>query len=145
MDILSFMNSDFYMSYLDDLDEKMPVRIDREATVHSAIIEVEVASLESSSVSLGDIEWLIKNYRSKTIKYIVAKYNSYIEPDGGDEGIVNEAPQINFPIGHLIEYFLILNHPERLVDYIRSSRIPSAKKYAKEINGIFLESQKIVG
>ncbi|NBF11944.1 hypothetical protein GV818_25175 [Pseudomonas sp. Fl4BN1] len=87
----------------------------------------------------------MSNHRRKTISYAVNKYKAYIEPDGGGENIVNEAPQINFPIGHLIEYFLILNHPERLVEYIKSSKIPSTKKYAKEINGIFLEAQKTIG
>lgn len=145
MALLNFMKSDFYTSYLNDLDKNMPISIDRETAIHSIIIKVMTASLENSSVSLDDIEWLINNHRHKTISYIVNKYKTYIEPDGGNENIVNEAPQINFPIGHLIEYFLILNHPERLVEYIKSSRIPSAKKYAKEINEIFLEAQKTIG
>ncbi|WP_178125107.1 hypothetical protein [Pseudomonas sp. Fl4BN1] len=145
MALLNFMKSDFYTSYMNDLDKEMPVSIDRETAIHSIIIEVITTSLERSSVSLDDMEWLMSNHRRKTISYAVNKYKAYIEPDGGGENIVNEAPQINFPIGHLIEYFLILNHPERLVEYIKSSKIPSTKKYAKEINGIFLEAQKTIG
>jgi len=49
---------------------------------------------------------------------------------------------INFPLGHLIEYFLILKKPENLVGYIRSIRIPGAKKYAKEIKRIFDDIQQ---
>ncbi|WP_317635620.1 hypothetical protein [Xylocopilactobacillus apicola] len=115
----------------------MSVKIDRESKVHEVVMEGENEALQFSSVSLDDICWLITNYRDETISYIIKKYARYIEPNGGKDNIVNLPPKINFPIGHLIEFFLMLKAPDKLASYIRKIRIPDAHQYVKEITEIF--------
>lgn len=137
MKLAEFMQSDFYMNYLDDLDKKMLVKIDRVSVIHEIIKKIELESLSYASLSLDNLKWLIDNYRFNTIDYIVFKQKKYIEADGGKDNIVNVTPKINFPIGHLIEFYIILKKPEELVEYIKKIRIPSVKKYAKEIIDIF--------
>ncbi|ELU5872613.1 hypothetical protein SCF99_004616, partial [Salmonella enterica] len=55
MKLTEFMRSDFYLSYLDDLDKKMPVKIDRVSIVQDIIIKIELDSLNYASLTLCDI------------------------------------------------------------------------------------------
>jgi hypothetical protein len=139
MKLTEFMQSDFYLNYLDDLDKEIPVKIDRVSIVHDFIIKIELDSLNHASLTLGDIKWLIENHRLKTIRYIVKKQKNYTEPDGGKDNIINLAPKVNFPVGHLIEYYLLLRRPSDLLEYVKKIRIPGAKKYVREIEGFFSE------
>lgn len=73
MKLTEFMRTDFYLSYLDDLDKKMLVKIDRVSIVQDIILKIELDSLNYASLTLGDIKWLIENYRFKTMHYILKK------------------------------------------------------------------------
>ncbi|MBL6385276.1 hypothetical protein JNB38_28020 [Escherichia coli] len=64
---------------------------------------------------------------------------TYTEANGGKDNIINQAPKINFPISHLIEYYLLSKRPNDLLDYVTKIRIPGSKKYVKEIGKIFSE------
>ncbi|HCM2699621.1 TPA: hypothetical protein N3D89_004560 [Salmonella enterica subsp. enterica serovar Yaba] len=76
------------------------------------------------------------------MNYIAKKTIIYTEPNGGKDNIVNEQPGIYFPISHLIEYYLLLRKPEHLLTYVMKTRIPSAKRYVKEISNIFSKIEK---
>lgn len=127
------------MNYLDDLDKEMPVKIYRVSIVHDVILKIELDSLNYASLTLGDIKWLIENHRFETMRYILKKQETYTEPDGGRDNIINLAPKVNFPIGHLIEYYLLSRRPNELLQYVTKIRIPGPKKYVKEIEKIFSE------
>ncbi|HAT2607207.1 TPA: hypothetical protein I8235_000120 [Kluyvera intermedia] len=73
------------------------------------------------------------------MRYILKKQETYTEPDGGKDNIINLAPKVNFPIGHLIEYYLLSRRPNDLLGYVTKIRIPGPKKYVKEIERIFSE------
>ncbi|EJX0634496.1 hypothetical protein ODD08_004622 [Salmonella enterica] len=144
MKLIEFIQSDFYASYLNDLDEKMAIKIDRVSPLHRIIEKIELDSLNCASLTLDDLKWLIENYRLKTIHYIIMKLEKYTEPDGGKDNIVNLPPKVNFPIGHLIEFYILLKKQERLLDYIKEIRIPDSKKYTKEITKMFNEIQNTI-
>ena len=139
MKLTEFMQSDFYLNYLDDLDKEMPVKIDRVSIVHDVILRIELDSLNYASLTLDDIKWLIENHRFETIRYILKKQETYTEPDGGKDNIINLAPKVNFPIGHLNEYYLLSRRPSDLLEYVTKIQIPGPKKYVKEIEKIFSE------
>jgi hypothetical protein len=141
MTLNDFMNEASYRDYLLIVEEKLSEKIDAELEVNEIVLNLLNEFLEKAEVSLSDLKWLLENHREETAYYIAKKYEMYHEPDGGEEGIINDPLMLNFPIGHLIEYYLILKKPEKLVDYIRSIRIPGAKKYAKEIKKIFDDVQ----
>jgi len=141
MTLNEFMHTESYANYLDALDLVLPEKIDRVTPVHDFIIEVDNESLQHAAVSFDELDALIKNDREKTIAWIVKKNEKYLET-GGEDNIVNKAPQINFPIGHLIEYRLLERNPEGLVDYIKAIGIPGAKKYAKELSTLYAEIQE---
>ena len=143
MTLNDFINEAFYRDYLITVEERLAEKIvEIDPKYIDIILNFENESLRKAGVSTDDLKWLIENHRGETAQYIAIKIKIFREPDGGEEGIVNLPPTIDFPIGHLIEYFLILNKPELLDGYIRSIHIPSAKKYVKEIKKVFDDVQQ---
>lgn len=141
MTLNEFMHTESYAQYLDALDLALPEKIDRATPVHDFIIEVDNESLQHAAVSFDELNELITHQREKTIAWIIKKNETYLE-SGGEDNIVNKAPQINFPIGHLIEYRLLERNPDELVNYIKAIGIPGAKKYAKELSNIYATIQQ---
>ncbi|MCL1918739.1 MAG: hypothetical protein FWG14_10555 [Peptococcaceae bacterium] len=136
-----FINEPFYRKYLLTVEEKMPVKMDMKSRVNNIVLEVENESCAKAGVSPDDLKWLIENCQEETAQYTTKKYVAYTEPDGGPDEIVNDPPGLTFPIGHLIEYLLLLRQPDKLLGYIQSRRIPGEKKYAREIEKIFSDIQ----
>ena len=137
MTLNKFMNEAYYRDYLLIVEEKLSEKIDTKTEVYDVVLDLLNGWLGKAEVSLFDLKWLIENYREETACYIAKKIEKYREPDGGPEKIINLPLTREFPIGHLIEYFLILKKPERLAGYLNSIRIPGVKKYAKEIKEMF--------
>jgi len=135
--------SDCYVSYLHELENEILKKIDI-SKMEPVLIKIYNMYMDTAGISAEDLKWLIENCRGQSIFFIKNKHMTYFEPDGGEDNIINEPLKLNFPIGHLIEFFLMLNKPERLIDYIKSIRIPNANKYAKEITDIFNKAQEIV-
>ncbi|WP_199772719.1 hypothetical protein [Pseudomonas fluorescens] len=143
MTLEKLLQSDIYADYLEELDKDLPRQIDRKAKVHKVIMDLQNEWLDEAGVTTDDLFWLIRNHRKSTIHYITTKQTTYTEPNGGRDNIVNLPPTIIFPIGHLIEFFLALKTPAKLLSYIKTIRIPRASTYHKEITNIFNNSQKI--
>lgn len=139
MKLTEFMQSDIYTAFLDDLDKSLSEKIDRKSKVYGVIINLMEKWLEYASISYDELSWVILNHREESIDYIVKKQITYTEPNGGKDNIVNQAPGINFPIGHLIEYYLLSRRPNDLIEYVKKIQIPGPKKYVKEIEKIFSE------
>jgi len=143
MTLNNFMKEAFYRDYLRIVEEKLSQRIDMESEYYELNLKSDMEYLKMAKMALTDLKWLIENHREETALYIAKKIEMYLDPDGGENEIVNYPPMIDFPILHLIEYFLILKNPESLVEYIQSIRIPGAKKYVKEIKKIFDDVQHV--
>ncbi|EFB2839708.1 MULTISPECIES: hypothetical protein [Escherichia] len=139
MRLAEFMQSDIYVDFLNDLDKSLSEKIDRKSKVYDVVVNLMEKWLEYASMSFDDLHWVISNCRSDSISYIVKKQVTYTEANGGKDNIINQAPKINFPIGHLIEYYLLSKRPNDLLDYVTKIRIPGSKKYVKEIGKIFSE------
>ncbi|WP_017349671.1 MULTISPECIES: hypothetical protein [Pantoea] len=139
MNLIEFMRSDIYVDFLNDLDKSLSEKIDRNSKVYDVVVNLMEKWLEYASLSFDDLNWVILNCRSESIKYIIKKQVTYREANGGKDNIINLAPKINFPIGHLIEYYLLSKRPIDLLEYVTKIRIPGPRKYVKEIGVIFSE------
>ncbi|MDX5698223.1 hypothetical protein SGP15_24735 [Brenneria sp. L4-2C] len=142
MTLDEFTRSDYYISYLHELESAILKKI-HILEMEPVLMKIYNRYIDAAGISAEDLKWVIENRRKQSIFFIKNKYMTYFEADGGEDNIVNEPLKLNFPIGHLIEFFLILDKPEKLIEYIKSIRIPNAKKYAKEITSIFNKAQGI--
>ncbi|MCE5985655.1 hypothetical protein LVV83_01225 [Pseudomonas sp. LM20] len=135
------MQSDIYISLLDDLDKYTPEKIDRKSKVHEAIITLMGKWIQHASLSCEDLQHTILDHRQHLLAYIIKKQAAYTEPNGGKDNIINQAPKVNFPISHIIEYCLLSKRPSELPEYITKIRIPAPRQYAREIEIIFSETK----
>lgn len=143
MTLTEFINTDNYQKYLDELNNSLLIRkIDKTGKVYDVITNVQIKWLQHAIISLDELSFLIVSHKKSTIKYIVQKQVFYNEPNGGEDNLVHEAPNVNFPIGHLIEFFILLKKPDELMSYLKAIRMPGPKKYASEITNIFNEAMQ---
>lgn len=143
MTLVEFMHSENYNKYLDKLDDSLLLmKIDRAEEPHKIVIELQSRWLTFAGITSDDLLALITNYEENTIKYIVQMQVAFTEPDGGVDNIVNYPPQIDFPIGYLIEFFILLKKTKELMEYLKVIRMPGPKQYANEIKNIFNESMQ---
>jgi hypothetical protein len=125
------------MGYLNRLDEVLPEPIDRGALVHQVVADLLVEWMNYVPVAVEDLMCLIDEHPFATRNYVVAKLRKYREPDGGPDGVVNLPSTVIMPIGHLIEFFIMIKFPTRLGGYLKVVRMPTAKRYEREILEIF--------
>lgn len=141
IELLEFINSELYLSYLNELEQYMPEKIDRDTKIHHVVIAHLNKCFRHSAVTFEDLKWLMTHERMDSITYIVKHFVFFREPDGGEDQLVNLPPQIYYPIFHLIDYYLLLKRKEDLLGYIKAIRIPGAAKHKKDITKLFLEAK----
>jgi len=139
MTLDDWVRSDSYSHYLNELDEDLPEPIDRGARVHHVVAGLLVQWMNYIPVTTENLMWLIDEHSLATRAYVVAKLRKYREPDGGRDGVVNLPSTVIMPIGHLIEFFIMIKMPMRLGGYLNAIGLPAAKRYEKEISTIFDE------
>lgn len=142
MILYEFLHSNIYNKYISTLEKEMTISIDKNSTFYKNMMGFYDMCLNEAAVTIDDLNWLIAHYPKETINYIIRKYNTFLEPDGGKDNIKNLPPLIDFPIIHLIEFFLILKDSSNIKKYIKFINIPKSKSYMFEINRIFNESNQ---
>jgi len=140
MKIFELMQSTPYTALLDRLDRHIPERIDRKSKVHDSIITLMERWMQHASISCDELLHTALNHQDHLASYITKKQYTYREPNGGRDNIVHDAPKMNFPIGHIIEYHLISNRTTALLEYMVKIRMPNPRQYTMEIEAIFKET-----
>jgi len=141
-ELYDFLNERFYRDYLLIVDDHLSEKMDMEFEAGGIILNIICEKMEKAGVGLEDIKWLINNHGEKAARYMAMKSDFYREPDGGEDAVINLPPDRSFPVGHLVEYFLILKKPEELPSFLQSCRMPYARRYAKEILKMFDDVQQ---
>ncbi|AWH17169.1 hypothetical protein C1922_07485 [Stenotrophomonas sp. ZAC14D2_NAIMI4_7] len=141
MKIPEFMQSDTYAILLDKLDRHIPEKIDRRSEVHGSIINLMEKWMQHASLSCDELLHTALNHQEHLVAYIVEKQAAYSKPNGGRDNMISHAPKKNFPIGHIIEYHLLLHGRMALLQYMRKIRMPDPEKYTMDIESIFKETK----
>ncbi|VEB62798.1 Uncharacterised protein [Salmonella enterica subsp. enterica] len=63
MKLTDFMQSDIYVSFLDDLEKSLSEKIDRKSKVHDVVISLMEKWLGYASLSFDDLCWVILNWQ----------------------------------------------------------------------------------
>jgi hypothetical protein len=120
-------------------------------------IELDIDMLEIANVTIDDLLTLLTGDFNKLISFSVAKivkfdgveevqeYPVGEEPDEDDkdDNIVHQGYSKGFLLAYAVEYFILKHKPETLDNYLKISRIPQAKKYAKELKALYEATQKV--
>jgi hypothetical protein len=108
--------------------------------------------LLKAHVSIEEMTNIISTDFDKVVRFTMAKIGKYENEtdDGGEfpkgEGLgkdelpVKTAPSkfvLSFLLMYSVEYYILKNNPNGLMQYIKDMKMPHAKKYEKELKEIY--------
>ncbi|WP_081297875.1 MULTISPECIES: hypothetical protein [unclassified Gilliamella] len=142
-EIRDFINSSLYKTALDKLEKKYKITTNGKE-LPSVLFEYDANEINLSGATLSDLKNILSNNLASFLKYIAIKFVVlFDEPDeqeGNDEKDVTisvNAPYENFLIIHLLEYYLLTNDVDNLINYLKKIKIPYSKKYCGQLKKIY--------
>ena len=118
------------------------------------MIQWDVSSVEKSGLTVSELTEVLQGM-SSSIEYFINLKNSelfaeidvedypvHMEGETEDVNEIIEGISPSFLLIGLIEFCLIKKSENELLDYLKSSRIPQAKKYAKQLKKWYEASGK---
>jgi hypothetical protein len=145
-----FINSDIYNNVIQTLIEKSGIEINEEYTI--SVKEREMNLLSKSNLTIDAIKNILENDFDKIINFTLLKMDKYKnEKDNGGDFAKGESlgkedrPKTikilpyykTFMLQYIIEYYFLKISQDKLLQYIQKVRIPQAKKYERELKGIY--------
>lgn len=147
-DMQEFVSSPLYHSICLAIAKTIPITIISDYS--DTMANLDIQRIVNSNLSIKELQNTLINNKDELINYSINKYKmTYIDEEIEDYPIgeeVEERPtnikytgySKGFLLMNLIEYSLMKRGNQELEEYLKKSRIPQAKKYAKEIKS-FLE------
>lgn len=127
-----------YRSFLDHLEQRLAQPVGR-TPLEEGLTDFYDYSLQLAGLDGDRLLTIIEQQPQAILNYICAKLDTFSEPEGGEDNIVDEPLPVTLPLGHLIE-FALLGEDDRIADYLKQLRIPKAKQYQKQITALFSSS-----
>lgn len=144
--VRELVDSDTYKGLL--LKIKCAANIDIEPEYEGVLVNLDLAKITRAQIDIGDISRTLVEDSEQIINYSIAKLDLISSDDESDgEYPPGEEPEPHdrsktvsagtysqgFLLSNAIEYILGTDSPEKLLTYLKLSRIPHAKKYAGQI------------
>lgn len=143
MKIAELIKTEKYLNYIQELNryQNPTVNVDTTEDRLNFLIHIEQNFLNLAQLDCSHIEWVIDNFRLQSIKFIVACDQKFSQLDKQEisQNVEYSAPDLTFPIGHLINFYLIHNNLD-LGEYVKKLRIPKTKQYIKDLQEIYTHS-----
>jgi hypothetical protein len=147
--IKKFIESELYNDLIKQIKEVSKIEV--QSNCPEMLFSFDKENLDFAKISVDDLESLLNSDKEKIIEYVKIKLIKYLniemeqeypegyEPDEDDKPVVLKVSPFykNFLNIYLIEYYLLKNRPTELEAYFKLTRIPGAKKYAKELKEIY--------
>ncbi|WP_144936188.1 hypothetical protein [Pseudomonas alabamensis] len=143
--ISSWIDSEIYMSLLDLVTERLGLWINH-GSVPEVLLHLDVDSLKVSKLEIEHISKMAQNPEG-VCSYVREKLKSLEGTEDEQEGRhpedekdidVEEGPYFrNFLNSYLIELHFLVFNPEGLEPYLKVTRMPKAKKYAKLLSDAY--------
>jgi hypothetical protein len=144
-EVSNWVNSKEYRCLLNCLVEKLGLQINDDA-VPDILLQFDVDSLSLSRLEVTQISniagktELVCNYVREKLKSLEGTEDEQegMHPENEKSVVIEELPFYkNFLNAYLIELHFLIFHPHGLEPYLKSTRIPKAKKYAKLLSDAF--------
>jgi hypothetical protein len=143
------IQSEIYKNAIKEIVKIANIRVDSD---YDEVLESYGSnSLSKANVMLSDIIGLLESDYLKVINFSIGKLAKFhnvkiVEEYPNNEEVEDESNKevfgnyvISFLFKYLIEYYLLKNNQEKLIEYLKSIRIPHAKQYEKELKRIYKE------
>lgn len=143
------VESMYYQNLMVQIKEKTHIKIIDEYRDTAALRDsqkLHLANLPTDaaiSIIKQDFDELLNFTILKLCKYENVKteeeYPNGEKPEEEDNNETILGYSQGFLLMYLVEYYLLKEHPNNLIQYLKSVRIPYASKYAKELKNIYGE------
>lgn len=144
-DISSWINTKKYTLLLDCLSESQGLRINY-GPVPEVLLQFDVDSLRLSGLEITQISnvaantELVCSYVREKLKFLEGTEDEQEgkHPEDEDDIDIEEGPFFrNFLNSYLIELHFLMFNPKGLEPYLKVTRMPKAKKYAKLLSDAY--------
>ncbi|SFB99084.1 hypothetical protein SAMN04489722_101412 [Algibacter lectus] len=145
---IKVIESEIYTNYISFIEDKVVLKIlDK---YRDNVANRDADKMSKAKVTSSDILDILINDKERFTAYVFSKIKKYEnvkfkedypkgeepeEEENDNEEILGYAK--SFILLYAIEYFLLKENSEDLETYIKECRIPQAKKYTKELKGIY--------
>ena len=164
IDISNFINGKDYRDLVQEVKLKTDAIIDnsnpsvairdycaRDFNLANKINEITI-NLENIRLTIiNDKHFLVKFFKSHNRlikeprhKDVDGEFPAGEEPSPKEKGVVVSIDHypFSFMLGFLIKYYLVKNHPDKLNDYLKLSRIPNFRAYSATVRAAYLEAMQ---
>lgn len=153
-DLENFFNSELYKTLLSDACNICGLSLNSEFP--EILYKYDENKLECSKLKLSDLSNTILNCSQELRIFIKLKF--YEDPkntignfsanelpgENDKPKLVQKMPAYkNFLLGYLIEFAIIKNNPDTIVQYLKCVRIPSASSYAKSLKKWYIQAKTV--
>ncbi len=149
------VESEIYAKAIQEICQSVQIKI--YPGYEELLLKIDSEELERAMISVDDLESILLTDYQKIISFAAAKivkfgkeeaiqeYPEGEEPDEDDkdDNIIHHGYSKGFLLLYATEYFILKYKPDTLAHFLKISRIPQAKKYAKELNDLYKAAQKI--
>ena len=151
-ELRSLYDSALYGRLLAEVQSNL--KLDISDSIPEIIYTYDIRDIQAANISTSEILHTIETDFERIKNFVVAKmralkgeveeqeYSPDEPPDKDDKpGASIKLPYYrNFLIIYFIEYLILRDRPESLVNYLKAIRIPNAAKYGKQLKEIYKNS-----
>lgn len=141
------INSELYQKAVQEIKDKTKIGVDSR---YGGVFEnLDNQRLAKAHLTTADIQNILETDYSNAISFSISKlaklHNAKIEEEYPVEEDVEKEEDnavygnysISFLLVNLVEYYLLKYKQTELLNYLKVSRIPNAKKYEDELKGFY--------
>lgn len=148
-----FIDSELYFAACQAIVKATKIKI---FPIYSdALVALDNNKIEIARLTIEQIENLLGHYFNEIVKFSILKLQKYdgliieqdypsgeeLDEDNRDSNEVSKGYSKGFLLINLIEFYILKNAPNFLVNYLKAIRIPKPEKYANEIKSLFAQSE----
>jgi hypothetical protein len=145
--IEKFISSELYQKAINEIIALTDIGVDFE--YEDVLKELDIKKLSIANLTVFDIEQILNYDYQKLISFSTNSIKKYHNKSVEQEYPIGEEVEeendnavygnyvISFFLIYIIEYYFLKNKPSELITYLKSSRIPQAKKFEKELKEIY--------
>ncbi|MGC7560391.1 hypothetical protein ACPEEL_03715 [Pasteurella sp. PK-2025] len=147
METIKIINSEQYQNLISSIQKKTKLKILNE--YKDATANRDCQKMKLANLLADDALNLLKNDEATFVNFALMKMQKFENVKINEEYPSNEKMDVeddneiilgyskSFLLLYLIEYFLLKTKPSELGFYLKTIRVPQAKKYEKELKEIY--------
>lgn len=153
-EILNFIDSEEYNKLIESVLDKVVIDINND--VPEVLLNYDKGRIDKANITTDTLISFLRSEQSERLSNFITEvllrdssndideeYPKGQEPEDYDKPVLKSTLPYykSFAITMLLEYYILKNNPNALEKFIKSIRIPDAKKFTKQLHKIYSGSK----